>query len=45
MNNIDKTKRIIIENIKKYKHNDRIKILKDLIEMYESEMLVFGESK
>ena len=45
MNKIDKTKRIIIENIKDLDHKERIKVLKELIEMYEAEMLIFGESK
>lgn len=45
MNKIDKKKRIIIENIKDLEHKERITILQELIEMYESEMLIFGESK
>lgn len=37
--------RIIIENIKQFEHHQRVSILSELIDMYESEMLVFGESK
>ena len=44
MNN-DRLKRIIIENIKHLEYNDRVKLLKELVEMFESEMLIFGESK
>lgn len=43
--NIDKIKRIIIENIKDLEHKERIKILQELIDMYEAEILIFGESK
>ncbi len=42
---IDKIKRIIIENIKDLEYKDRIRLLKEMIDMYESEMLIFGESK
>lgn len=45
MNKIDKKKRIIIENIKDLEYKDRISTLQELIDMYESEMLIFGESK
>jgi len=44
MNN-DRLKRIIIENIKHLEYKDRVKLLKELVEMFESEMLIFGESK
>ena len=44
MNN-DRIKRIIIENIKNLEYSEKIKILQELIEMYESEMLIFEESK
>lgn len=45
MNKIDKVKRIIIENIKDLEHQERIKVLQELIDMYNAEMLIFGESK
>jgi len=45
MNNIDKKKRIIIENIKDLEYKERIAILESLIDMYKSEMLIFGETK
>ncbi len=45
MNKIDKKKRIIIENIKDLEHEERIKVLQELIDMYKAEMLIFGESK
>lgn len=44
MNN-DRLKRIIIENIKKLEYAEKIKLLEELVEMYKSEMLIFGESK
>ena len=44
MNN-DRLKRIIIENIKHLEYKDRVKLLKELVEMFESEMLIFGETK
>ena len=44
MNN-DRLKRIIIENIKNLEYDERIKILQELIDMYNAEMLIFGESK
>ena len=45
MNKIDKKKRIIIENIKDLEHEERIKVLQELIDMYKAEVLIFGESK
>lgn len=45
METVDRDKRIIIANIEKYNHKDRIKILQELINMYESEMLIFGKLK
>lgn len=45
MTKIDKIKRIIIENIKDLDHKERIKILQELIDMYEAEILIFRESK
>ncbi len=45
MNNTDKKKRIIIENIKDLEHEERIKVLQELIDMYKAEVLIFGESK
>jgi hypothetical protein len=45
MNNTDKKKRIIIENIKDLEYKDRISTLQELIDMYKAEMLIFGESK
>ena len=45
MNKIDKKKRIIIENIKDLGYKERIAILESLLDMYKSEMLIFGESK
>jgi len=45
MTKIDKIKRIIIENIKDLEYKDRVSTLQELIDMYESEMLIFGESK
>ena len=44
MNN-DRLKRIIIENIKHLEYKDRVNLLKELVEMFEAEMLIFGESK
>ena len=45
MTKIDKIKRIIIENIKDLEHEERIKVLQELIDMYKAEVLIFGESK
>lgn len=45
MNKIDKKKRIIIENIKDLEYKERIAILESLLDMFKSEMLIFGESK
>lgn len=45
MTKIDKIKRIIIENIKELEHKDRIRVLKEIIDMLEAEMLIFGKSK
>jgi hypothetical protein len=45
MNKIEKKKRIIIENIKDLEYKERIDILESLLDMYKSEMLIFGESK
>lgn len=42
---MDRTKKIIIANIENYSYEDRVKILQELIDMYKSEMLIFGESK
>ena len=45
MTQIERIKRIIIENIKDLEYKDRISTLQELIDMYEAEMLIFGESK
>lgn len=45
MTKIDKIKRIIIENIKDLEHEERIKVLQELTDMYKAEVLIFGESK
>jgi len=45
MKTIDINKKQIILALEKYSHKQRIKILKEMIEMYESEMLIFGRSK
>lgn len=45
MTQTNKTKIEIIELLSKYRANKRIEILDDLKTMYESELLIFGESK
>jgi hypothetical protein len=42
---LNRKKRIIIENIKDLEYQERITILQELIDMFKSEMLIFGESK
>lgn len=45
MTQIERIKRIIVENIKDLEYKDRISTLQELIDMYKAEMLIFGESK